>query len=47
MRDADATPIEGPYSRVAVFGGVYNNHYGLAALLEDATARGAESIHTG
>jgi hypothetical protein len=41
----DPTPVEGPYSRVAVFGGVYNNHYGLAALLEDATARGAEAIY--
>ncbi|MFQ5350669.1 MAG: hypothetical protein ACE5EG_09530, partial [Thermoanaerobaculia bacterium] len=27
----DATPVEGPFSRIAVFGGVYNNHHGLAA----------------
>ena len=40
----DATPVEGPFSRVAVFGGVYNNHHALAALLEDATRRGAEAI---
>ena len=41
----DPTPVEGPYSRVAVFGGVYNNHYALTALLEDAAARGAEAIY--
>lgn len=29
----DPTPVEGPYRRVAVFGGVYNNHRALAALL--------------
>ncbi|HYO14027.1 MAG TPA: metallophosphoesterase [Thermoanaerobaculia bacterium] len=42
---ADPTPVEGPWSRIAVFGGVYNNHFGLAALLEDATRRGAEAIY--
>ncbi len=41
----DPTPVEGPFSRVAVFGGVYNNHYALAALLDDARARGAEAIY--
>ena len=41
----DPTPVEGPYSRIAVFGGIYNNHFGLAALLEDATRRGAEAIY--
>src|SRR5687768_11634564 len=41
----DPTPIEGPFSRIAVFGGIYNNHLGLAALLEDATRRGAEAIY--
>ncbi len=44
-RPEDPTPVEGPYSKVAVFGGVYNNHYALAALLEDAAARGAEAIY--
>jgi hypothetical protein len=39
------TPVEGPWTRVAVFGGVYNNHYGLAALLEDAQRRGAEALY--
>ncbi len=42
---ADPTPVEGPFSRVAVFGGVYNNHLALAALLEDAAVRGAEAIY--
>ncbi|MCP3961941.1 MAG: metallophosphoesterase family protein [bacterium] len=41
----DPTPVEGPYSRVAVFGGVYNNSHGLSALIEDATRRGAEAIY--
>ncbi len=42
---SDPTPVEGPYSRVAVFGGIYNNHYALAALLEDAARRGAEAVY--
>jgi hypothetical protein len=33
-----------PYRRIAVFGGVYNNHLALAAALADARARGAEDI---
>jgi hypothetical protein len=41
----DATPVEGQWSRIAVFGGVYNNHYGLLALLEDAARRGAEAVY--
>ena len=41
----DPTPVEGPYSRIAVFGGVYNNHFGLEALLEDAARRGAEAVY--
>jgi hypothetical protein len=41
----DTTPVEGPWSRIAVFGGVYNNHYGLSALLEDAVRRGAEAVY--
>lgn len=31
--------------RIAVFGGVYSNHLALAALLEDAHARGAEAVY--
>lgn len=38
-------PVEGPFSRIAVFGGVYNNHFGLAAMLDEATRRGAEAIY--
>jgi hypothetical protein len=41
----DPTPVEGPYHRIAVFGGVYNNRFGLAALLEDAARRGAEAVY--
>ncbi|HEV8582323.1 MAG TPA: metallophosphoesterase family protein [Thermoanaerobaculia bacterium] len=42
---ADSTSVEGPYSRIAVFGGVYNNHLALARLLEDASCREAEAIY--
>ncbi len=41
----DPTPVEGPFSRIAVFGGVYNNHHALAALLEDAARRGCEALY--
>jgi calcineurin-like phosphoesterase family protein len=41
----DPTPVEGPYSRIAVFGGIYNNHLALSELLEDAARRGAEAIY--
>src|SRR3569623_95291 len=41
----DPTPVEGPYSRIAVFGGVYSNHLALLELLEDADRRGAEAIY--
>lgn len=42
---ADTTPVEGPYQRIAVFGGVYNNHHALAALLEDPAVRRAEAVY--
>lgn len=42
---SDETPVEGPYRKIAVFGGVYSNHLGLAALLEDAGKRGAEAVY--
>lgn len=35
----DPTPVEGPYERLAVFGGVYSNHPALAALLEETAGR--------
>lgn len=40
----DDLPVEGPFQRIAVFGGVYNNRYALEALVEDATRRGAEAL---
>lgn len=36
--------LQRTYERVALFGGVYNNHLALRALLEDAEARGAEVV---
>jgi hypothetical protein len=42
---ADPTPVEGPWGRIAVFGGVYSNHLALAALLDDARRRGAEALY--
>lgn len=44
-RAPDSTPIEGPFERVAVFGGVYSNAHALAALIEDAAKRGAERLY--
>jgi len=44
-RSGDGVEVEGPLRRIAVFGGVYNNHLALAALLEDAARRGAEAIY--
>ena len=41
----DPTPVEGPYSRIAVFGGIYSNHLALLELLEDAARRGAEAVY--
>ena len=42
---SDPTPVEGPYERVAVFGGIYSNAHALEALLEDAGRRGAQAIY--
>jgi hypothetical protein len=44
-RPADMTPIEGPFARIAVCGGVYSNRQALAACLDDAAARGAEAVY--
>ena len=44
-RPADSTPVEGPYSRIAVFGGVYSNLPALEALLLDAAARDAKALY--
>jgi hypothetical protein len=42
---ADPTAVEGPYARIAVFGGVYSNRHALAAVLAAAAARGAEAAY--
>jgi hypothetical protein len=42
---ADATPREGPFTRIAVCGGIYSNHLALGALLADAARRGAEAVY--
>jgi len=41
----DETPVEGPFSRVVVFGGVYSNHLALEALLEAAARHRAEAVY--
>lgn len=41
----DGVPVEGPFDRIAVFGGVYSNHFALAALLEETARRGAEAVY--
>jgi hypothetical protein len=41
----EPTPCEGPFGKIAVFGGVYNNHFALEAVLQDAKHRGAEAIY--
>ncbi len=41
----DATPVEGPFERIVVFGGVYNNHLALAALLDEEAAQRADAIY--
>jgi len=41
----DPTPVEGPFSRILVFGGVYSNHFALAALLDEAGRLGVEAVY--
>jgi hypothetical protein len=41
----DDTAVEGPFGRVAVFGGAYSNHLALQTLLVDARNRGAEAVY--
>jgi hypothetical protein len=41
----DGVPVEGPFRRIAVCGGVYSTHLALAALLDAAAARGAEAVY--
>ena len=42
---SDASSEAPQYRRVAVFGGVYNNHIALERVLEDARAVGAEHVY--
>lgn len=42
---ADPTPVEGPFERVLVFGGVYSNHHALCAVLEKAREHGVDAIY--
>jgi hypothetical protein len=44
-RSDDGVDVEGPFRRIAVFGGIYSNHCALEALLEDAAERGAEALY--
>ncbi|MCG8462654.1 MAG: metallophosphoesterase [Holophagales bacterium] len=41
----DPTPVEGPFSRIVVFGGIYNNSYGLEAMLHAAREHRAEAAY--
>ncbi|MEJ2084232.1 MAG: metallophosphoesterase family protein [Acidobacteriota bacterium] len=44
-RRPDTTAVEGPFERVIVFGGIYNNHLALEALLDEAVRRQVEAIY--
>jgi len=41
----DGVAVEGPFDRIAVFGGVYSNHLALEALLEEAADRDVDAIY--
>jgi hypothetical protein len=41
----DSTPVEGPYARIAVCGGVYSNHLALAAFLAESARRDVEMVY--
>lgn len=43
--NSDPTPVEGPFRRILVFGGIYNNHFALAALLEEAARRAVDAVY--
>lgn len=42
---SDPTPVEGPFERIVAFGGVYNNHHALAALLEEGVRFEADALY--
>ena len=41
----DAVPVEGPYRRIVVFGGVYSNHRALTALLDEARRLHVDALY--
>ncbi len=41
----DRVQPEGPFTKIVVFGGIYNNHLALRALLAEAVSWGAEAIY--
>ncbi len=41
----DGVVAEGPFERIVVFGGIYNNHIALDALIDDANAWGADAVY--
>ncbi len=41
----DATPVEGPYRRIVVCGGVYSNHLALATLLDEVRRREVDAVY--
>ncbi|HEV7672758.1 MAG TPA: metallophosphoesterase family protein [Thermoanaerobaculia bacterium] len=41
----DPTLVEGPYRRILAFGGIYNNHFALAALLDEAARRQVDAVY--
>lgn len=42
---SSTTPASKPAHRVALFGGIYNNHLALSALLADTARRGVDEIY--
>ena len=38
-------PVEGPFERIVVFGGIYNNHRALEALLARAAEHDADAVY--
>jgi len=42
---ADGVPVEGPYRRIVLCGGVYSNHLALAALLDEARRLAADAVY--
>lgn len=44
-RGAGEAPPEGPFARVVVCGGVYNNRFALEALLEESARWGAQAVY--